>query len=229
MSLIFDETKGSFMIRLIRTRILKFASVSNEQDIIGSRVQVRASRRLILKQWILKAQNPSKKFLNYSRHGVWISYPKISLHFPFPAHCGNRNPPVHTASPCHIPSQFLKVGTKTHDRRDGGFTVTHEKGTEMAGRRGPWSALQTDRWHHRVQRCKAVSWQKHSPDEIVLMIKRSLKLYTGTWKMMISLPLVSVWKSPPYFWVSPEKELSKFFYLCHSRISSVSEISSTII
>lgn len=181
-----------------------------------------------LSRRILKAQNPSKKFLNYSRHRLWISYPKIS-HFPFPAHYGNRNPPVHTASPCHIPSQFLKVGTKTHDQRDGGFTVTHGKGTEIAGRRGPWSALQAGRWHHSILfrdvelfpgRNTVTKW--NSDDNK----KESKTAYRDMESDDKPSSLLSVEEST--LLGPPEKELPKVFYLCHSGISSVSEISSTI-
>ncbi|MXQ82644.1 hypothetical protein E5288_WYG009638 [Bos mutus] len=120
-----------------------------------------------------------------------LSHDKKLKNFHY-AHYGNRNPPVHTASPCHIPSQFLKVGTKTHDQRDGGFTVTHGKGTEIADRLSHVSlqtSLSKQTWkaakphcsmsqHNGINKWRKSSGFTHISDQ------RKLKLLLQKWQKL---------------------------------------------
>lgn len=90
--------------------------------------------------------------------------------------------------------------------------MTHGKGTETAGRRGPWSILQTGRWHHGILfrevklfpgRNTVSRWNN---DDNKKMPKITFQGHEKSW---LSPLLVSVWKKPILLG-APEKELPEF-------------------
>lgn len=129
---------------------------------MGSRVQGKALRKLFLKQWkiysssrrILKAQNSSKKFLKSLRCVLWTSHHKTSpYHAPSQCITVPDSCSAHCLSLPH-PNSVPKDGTNMENKAPWlgwwGFTMTHGKDTEIAGTRGSWSILQTDRQHHSI-------------------------------------------------------------------------------